>query len=74
MGYLFLVIVFLLIILGEAFLDNFWWIGSLFILYLIYSIIRQCKEIDGDFDGTEIVLILLKVFLIIGSIILMVSI
>lgn len=74
MGYLFLVIVFLLIILGEAFLDNFWWIGSLFILYLIYSIIRQCKEIDGDYDGGEIVLILLKVFLIIGSIVLMVSI
>ena len=77
MGYLLLVIVFLLIIVGEAFLDNFWWIGSLLILYSIYSIIRQIKEVKelgGNFDGAEIILLLFKVGLIVGSILLMVTI
>lgn len=71
MGYLFLVVLFLFIIAGETFLDNFWWIGVAVIIYLLYSIIRQIREVGENFDGGEFAIVFLKVAVIVGVICLM---
>lgn len=76
MEFLFLIIVFIAIIAGEAFLDNFWWIGIIGIIIFIISIIRQIKELVGFsksgyrfgtvWDGVDIFIILMKIAAIAG--------
>lgn len=76
MQYLFLVIIFILILVGEAFLDNFWWIGIIGITFFVISIIRQIKNMINDsnnafdFDhswiSSEIVIVILKLIAIAG--------
>ncbi|MBQ7971416.1 MAG: hypothetical protein IJ294_03615 [Clostridia bacterium] len=66
MELLFLVVLFLIIIAAESFLDNFWWIGAIAIIYLLFSIVRQTKEVGKDFDGGEIIILLMKIAAIAG--------
>lgn len=82
MEYLFLIIIFIAILIGEAFLDNIWWIGTIGIIIFIISIIRQIKEMVNDsksvfgFDRSwisgEIVIVILKLIAIAGIVALMI--
>lgn len=76
MEYLFLIIIFIAILVGETVLDNFWWIGVIGIIIFIISIIRQIKNMIKDskdsffFDRSwffsDIVIVLLKIIGIAG--------
>ena len=68
MEFLFLILALVAILCLEWVLDNILWIGGIIIAYLVFSIIRQIKEVGKYFDGGEFAIVLLKVAGIAGII------
>ncbi len=71
MGYLFLVLAIIAFLALEWVLDNILWIGGIFILLLVISILRSFPDYkEFGFDFNDFMILLLKIVGIIGIIIL----
>ncbi len=61
MALLFLFIAIIVFLVLNSILENIWWIGTLFIIVIALTFIKQVKYIrEFGFDGGELMIILLK--------------
>lgn len=72
MEYLFLIILFVVFLVLESFLDNILWIGAIVIILICISIIRAFNDYkEFGFDFNDFMILLLKLVAIAGVVYLM---